>query len=312
MFLEGVIMLKRNWTSLVFFTCVSLVTIMLVLWETTYAPKHVAPRMTAGKISPPVEQEPSELVQSKEGAFPRAILPIVIFEVRDGVRTADAQGSGFVVLSNKTRLIATAFHVPEFIQGKEGYSVHALINGETCELQLFWKHKTADVALLRPLCTEHVLFEVDPIVLERHLPAVGSPVVLRGYKDSKRVAEGVRCEDVDVPICPHEAPLVVKMVDESMEKISIGSAIKQLKQYYSALEKNPKLDYEDMFYTKLLVAELPGGGISMAQFDGLSGGALLNADGKAVGIFTSSNIGRFVFVPVRELPSGAERKKYKK
>ncbi|MCH7758832.1 serine protease [Patescibacteria group bacterium] len=212
------------------------------------------------------------------------------------------QASGFIY-DNKKGLIATAGHVIE--EGKKpGYSFKIHIDDHQYEAFILWKHQTAEIGLLqiKKLETTFLNNSLPQTLFSTTLPAIGDSLTLIGFKPAD--LENDYCLPQKVhgyQICQQEIPMVIELVDARSRDVSLPMAINEMQELIRLKKENPDLNYEDIFYTKHLVAN-PTDRNFKTENTGLSGGVLIDQQGLARAIFWGDNGKRYGFVSLREIP----------
>ncbi len=235
-------------------------------------------------------------------SLPKNPYPFSVVIIIEENNIPHGQASGFIY-NNEKGLIATAGHVIE--EGKKpGHSFKVLIDDHQYEALALWKHQTAEIGLLQIKKLETTFFNnsLPQTLFSTTLPAVGDSLTLIGFKPIDLESNYCLPQKVYAyQICQQEIPLVIELVDARSRDISLPMAIEEMQELIRLKKENPDLNYEDIFYTKHLVAN-PVNRDFGAKNGGLSGGVLIDRQGLARAIFWGDNGKRYGFVSLREIP----------
>lgn len=217
-----------------------------------------------------------------------------------GSTESQIQGTGTLI--NQTQgNIATARHVIEALEKMPRSALFAQVDGVLYPLEALWKHKTADIAVVRFVETHKPQHIPSELTVVKELPAIGSPARLLGYFYADKRSTTHACEESKRWFyCEKAVPLTITLVDAKMEQLSTPTATDQLVQFMELTKTDPALSFEDVFYDQHIAATTSDKKRSEKYF-GMSGGALVNQRGELLGVYVSMST-YLIFVPAREIP----------
>lgn len=240
----------------------------------------------------------------RETVAPRLVPQIyALFNVgqTSSAENVRVQGTG-VLINHAQGIMVTARHVIEPPDMMPDGALSAQVDGMLYPLETIWKHKTADIAVVRFVKTRKPQHIPRELTVAKELPAIGSQARLLGYFSADKRSPTHACEESKRWLyCEKAVPLTIAFVDAKMEQLSIPTAMDQLIQFVELTKTNPTLSFEDVFYDRYIAAtttdEKRG-----EKYYGMSGGALVNQRGELLGVYVSMST-YLIFVPAREIPS---------
>ncbi|MEK7118372.1 MAG: hypothetical protein AAB869_02070 [Patescibacteria group bacterium] len=244
----------------------------------------------------------------KEAGQPTARLVPQMFPLfiakQDGANlTVPAQATG-VLVDRDRGYVALTKHTRTSLEKHEGYGLYAKIDGKLYPLEVVWKHKTADISVARFSRDTRPAMLPREFQVKKDLPLVGSSVRTLGYLSKTERSRIYACEELSHEFyCEKGLSLTVLLVDAPMSAISPNDDTAQRGVLFEISEKYPDLHltYEDIFYDRHIVALLPSSKKNK-EYNGMSGGALVDDKGRLLGILVKGGLNRLIFVPSREIP----------
>src|SRR3989338_5861466 len=205
---------------------------------------------------------------------------------------------------------------PDFI----GTARHVVASGrcETCRMMAMgangtvrvveeWVHPTADIGVLKIVGDRQEMMMKKPIFIATP-NTYNRKATLTGFLGDVGLTstEGKLCfghAGFKMYICQEHMPVIIKANSVPPSDISFDDGLAAAKRYVEALQTDPSARFEDVVYTKHIVADLAPQGM-LRDSGGMSGGPLLDAHGRVFAIFFARNYGngKFVFIPLHEIP----------